>query len=53
MDNVLAGIKVDIILSESFKLNLVYENSILFEPYGILSEIISENSITISSDSVY
>ena len=43
MDNVLAGIKVDRILSESFKLNLVYENSILFEPYGFLSEIMSEN----------
>ena len=53
MDNVLAGIRVDIILSESFKLNLVCENSILFELYGFLSEIISENSITISSDRVY
>ena len=47
------GIIVDIILSELFKLNLVYENSILFEPYGFLSEIISENSIIKSSDSVY
>ena len=53
MDNVLAGIIVDTILSESFKLNFIYENSILLAPYGCLNEIISENSITISSESVY